>query len=123
MGVLIVDHRGGQGIDHKKGRLNEYETCPCKHCGACIAILYRPLGQRAYISNADVEATATVAKDLQEEYVGKRQCCRCKGNLCRACHARQPECMTVTERRDIVRKILERVQRGDSLDDILKAEG
>lgn len=122
IGFLLIDHSQGQGIDEKAGRKNEFETCPCKHCGAVIAILFRPLGQRCFISSADVERTAAVAKDLQEEYVGPRRCCRCKGNLCRACFAQQPVCVTVQERRDLVHEIINRVRRGDDLDAILKGD-
>lgn len=121
MGMLTIDHSAGQGIDGRQGVKQEFDTAACKHCGSVIAVLCRPLGQKCYLSSTDVAAATAVAKDLPDEYVGKRRCCRCRGNLCRACYAGQPACVTLTQRADIIRGVLDRIRRGDPLDTILES--
>lgn len=87
MGYLVIDHRGGQGIDDKAGTLQEYDTVSCGHCQAVIAVLTRPT-EKVYLDNVDIARATQHGQHLGHEYKGKRPCRRCKKPLCRVCHAR-----------------------------------
>jgi len=39
IGYLMIDHRGGQGLDDKKGILQEFDTASCRHCQAVIKMI------------------------------------------------------------------------------------
>lgn len=120
MGFLLIDHSGGQGIDGEAGRKQEYDTEQCKHCGAVIAVLSRPLGQKEYLSSVDVARDTQKAGTRGENYVGKRRCCKCRGNLCKACHSQQPRCVTLTQQMDLIHALADRVRSGVPLDEALK---
>jgi hypothetical protein len=112
VGYLVLDHTGGQGIDGRAGFKQEFDTETCNHCGAIIALLARPTGPPLHLSSIDVGRASLDAKDLPEKYVGKRQCCKCKQNICRRCGERQPECVTLTEQLDSLRAFADRLARG-----------
>lgn len=66
MGYLLVDHRGGDGPDGKKGIKVEYDTVACRHCRAVIRILIRGVAG-------------------QKEYETPYTCGKCAGPICRFC--------------------------------------
>ncbi len=84
MGYLTIDHRGGQGIDEKDGRLAEFDTIGCGHCTSMIAVLKRPT-ETAYLANMDIARSAAVAQHLTGEYTAKFTCRKCKKPVCRTC--------------------------------------
>ena len=90
MGILIIDHSNGQGIDGRQGAKQEFDTVSCAHCQSLIALLRRSK-QTLILSNMDVGRASLAAQHFQHEYTGKHQCRRCRKNICRAC-ARGGKC-------------------------------
>lgn len=86
MAFVSIDHRNGQNPDGSKGTLTEFEAVACAHCGACIAVLASNDGQHQ-VSSMDLLAGSTHHKRLGINYVHKRRCNECKGNICRRCEA------------------------------------
>lgn len=90
MGHLIIDHRNGQGIDGKKGTLQEFDTLPCRHCGRIIARMYRVAGNPSathHLANIDIGRAAPMIQHLGGSYDTQPRCHRCgpKAYICRLC--------------------------------------
>ena len=90
MGILIIDHSQGQGIDGEQGCKQEFDTVCCAHCQSLIALLRRPK-ETLVLSSMDIGRASLVAHQVSTEYTGKHQCHRCRKNICRAC-ARGGKC-------------------------------
>jgi hypothetical protein len=84
LGLLVIDHSQGQGIDGRQGKKVEYETKACAHCDGVIAILAH-YTNRFSLSSIDVAAATPKAHQASDDYVGKHRCTRCHANVCRAC--------------------------------------
>ena len=84
MGLLIIDHSQGQGIDGKQGRKIEYDTVACAHCNGVIAILSRGLN-KFILSSIDVAVATTKAHEAGQHFVANCRCSRCHSNICRRC--------------------------------------
>ena len=101
MGYLIKDHRQGQGVDGKQGKLEEYDTVHCRHCGAVIKI---------------------VIKGVMKAYETKFSCGTCHGPICRYCATvlngeiycrpvgKLYDMMLLADQPDRLRRLLTRVQ-------------
>lgn len=79
-GILQIDHRQGQGIDGKRGTLEEYFCVDCIHCQRVIAILKRGTSTYA-LSNIDILKATPLAPSASEVYVGHNRCSHCAGHV------------------------------------------
>lgn len=84
MGLLIIDHSQGQGIDARQGVKQEYSTVACVHCGRIIAMLRRA-NDVYHLANVDIGRATPVAQNLSSDYVHHRRCRRCNKGICRIC--------------------------------------
>lgn len=106
MGILIMDHRQGQGIDDKQGTLQEMDTVNCSHCGALIALLKKGT-DTLHLSNVDFGKSIPIAPTISTQYVAKRRCTKCKKGICAYCAERLVRtgvCLSVKARVEIVAK-------------------
>lgn len=91
MGLLIIDHSQGQGIDGKQGIRQEFDTLACKHCGRTIARLVRVAGNASathHLANIDIGRAAPVIHELDSKTDAKPTCAKCGGAyICRICAA------------------------------------
>lgn len=87
MGLLILDHTQGQGIDGRQGTREEFDTLACKHCGRIIARLIRVAGNQIHhLANIDIGRAAPVIQDLGGDIDAKPTCAQCGGAfICRIC--------------------------------------
>ena len=84
MGLIIIDHSQGQGLDGKDGFLQEFDCRTCAHRQSLIALLRRPR-ETLVLSNMDLGRASLSAQHFQNEYVHKYRCRYCRKNICRAC--------------------------------------